>query len=399
VGHLTSDEDMGEDKMEKAAKRENSDPLTIAQKYIEVFEKDVKDLNVLEPWKKPRATEYIKEMQALVQILMEKGFAYPTDLAVYFDISKAQNYNQLSGQDLSKNIADAGKGEISDPNKRNPADFVLWFFKAGTHKNALQTWESKFSSPLVENGRGFPGWHIECSAMSKKLLGDTIDLHMGGVEHISVHHTNEIAQSEAANGVKFVDYWLHNEHLTVDGGKMSKSQGTAYSLAEIRNKGLDPLILRYFFLQAHYRSKQNFTWEALNASASAFNSLKERILEYQPAKKGKVSQEFKDKFISALEDDFNLPQALAVVWEIIKSDLPAGAKLATILDFDRVLGLGLENIKPAMIPAEISALAQARQKARQEKNWQKSDEFRSLIEQKGYSVEDTKDGFIIKHKN
>ena len=193
--------------------------------------------------------------------------------AVYFDISKVKDYTKLSGQILEKNIQGAGKSEISDPQKKHPSDFALWFFKAGTHKNALQHWPSPFNSPLVKNGEGFPGWHIECSAMSKKYLGDTIDIHMGGIEHIPVHHTNEIAQSESANGVKFVNYWLHNEHLLVNNKKMAKSEGTGYSLLEIKEKGFNPLSLRYLFLTAHYQSKLNFTWKSLEASENALNKL------------------------------------------------------------------------------------------------------------------------------
>ncbi|HTW96541.1 MAG TPA: class I tRNA ligase family protein, partial [Candidatus Methylomirabilis sp.] len=204
VGHLVSDEDSGEDKMEKGARREGLDPKEIAEKYIAVYEQDTKDLNILEPWRKPRATKHIKEMQAMVKTLLEKGFAYATPLAIYFDVAKFPNYTALSGQNLEKNIIGEGSGDVNDPAKKHARDFALWFFRAGVHANALQFWKSPFKSPLVKAGEGFPGWHIECSAMSKKYLGDTLDIHMGGIEHIPVHHTNEIAQSEAANGVKFV---------------------------------------------------------------------------------------------------------------------------------------------------------------------------------------------------
>ncbi len=225
VGHLTGDNignaDIGEDRMEKAVKREGRSADEIAQHYIKIFEQDVKELNILEPFAKPRATEYIKEIIDMVQILIDKGFAYPTDLAVYFDISKVKDYTKLSGQDLEKNISGKGRADIEDPQKKNPADFSLWFFRAGTHENAVQFWPSPFTSKLVKNGEGFPGWHMECSAMIKTLLGETIDLHMGGVEHIPVHHTNEIAQSESANNVPLANFWLHNEWLLADGGKMS----------------------------------------------------------------------------------------------------------------------------------------------------------------------------------
>lgn len=404
VGHLTSDSDEGEDKMAKSALKEKLTPKEIAEKYIKVFENDVKELNC-EPVKyKPRATDYIKQMQKIVAVLLKKGFAYQTDLAVYFDITKAKDYTKLSGQDLSKNMAKAGKGEVSDNQKKNPADFALWFFKAGTHQNALQTWPSKFNSPLVKKGEGFPGWHLECSAMCESLLGKTIDIHMGGIEHIPVHHTNEIAQSESANGVEFVKYWLHNEHLTVDGGKMSKSGGTAYSLSDVKAKGYEPLVLRYFFLQAHYRSQQNFTFEALEASKMALNNLRSVIVRGDPSLRlgqapqshGKIDSGFKNKFIGAISDDFNMPQALALVWEILKSDLSDKDKLATILDFDKVLGLELAKIKPEKIPIEVIQLAEKRLIVRKNKDWTESDRLREEIKKLGYIIEDEKEGYKIK---
>ncbi|MEK7652858.1 MAG: cysteine--tRNA ligase [Patescibacteria group bacterium] len=411
VGHLTSDRDEGEDKLEKAARQEKLSPKEIADKYIKIFESDTRDLNIIEPWRKPRATAYIKEMAKLVQALIDGGYAYATDLAIYFEVKKFKNYNKLSGQNLEKNITDAGKGEVSDPNKKSPLDFALWFFKAGVHQNALQTWKVKFKNinqPVLE---GFPGWHLECSAMSRKLLGDTLDIHMGGVEHIPVHHTNEIAQSEAASGKKFVDYWLHNEHLTVDGGKMAKSEGTSYSLADIKKKGYDPMVLRYFFLQAHYRSKQNFTWSALEGAKTALDSIKDKIVEthcyaskmstethVNASLQRRINEEYRKKFLSAISDDFNIPQALAVVFEVIKADLPSGDKSATILDFDKVLGLGLDKIKPIKIPKEVEKLARERQKARVDKDFKKSDRLRDEIDKLGYVVEDEKDGYKLKKK-
>lgn len=400
VGHLTSNEDEGEDKMEKSAKTEKTSPKQIADKYIKIFEKDIKDLNVEEAWKKPLATKHIKEMIKMVEALIKNGYAYSTDLAVYFDISKFKNYTKLSGQDLEKNISKAGKADVSDPDKKNSADFALWFFKAGVHKNALQTWKSPFNSSLVKGvkGReGFPGWHIECSAMSKKYLGDTLDIHMGGVEHIPVHHTNEIAQSEGASGKTFVNYWLHNEHLNVDGGKMAKSVGTAYSVAEIKAKGYDPLVLRYFFLQAHYRSKQNFTWKALDAAQSALNNLRDTVASYDKPKIG--CAEYEIKFEQALKDDFNIPKALAIVWDLIKDKkLPGHAKKQTLLKFDEVLGLDLVSAKKEKIPAEVMKLAKARQKAREDKDFSKADKLRITIEEKCCIIEDIEDGFIIKIK-
>ncbi|MFH0854286.1 MAG: cysteine--tRNA ligase [bacterium] len=408
VGHLTSDEDEGEDKLEKGARIEKKTPQEIAEKYIKVFEEDMRDLNILEPEVKPRATENVKEIIDMVKTLLKKGYAYATDFAVYFDVSKANDYTRLSGQILEKNIQDAGKGEVSDKNKKHPADFALWFFKAGKHKNALQFWKSPFSSPLVKNGEGFPGWHIECSAMSKKYLGDTLDIHMGGVEHIPVHHTNEIAQSEAANGVKFVNYWLHNEHLNVEGGKMSKSEGTAWLLAEIKEKGYEPLSLRYFFLNSHYRSKQNFTLEALDAAEVSLNKLRERVAEFKKMgiddkkrKEGGTSQKFveiKNSFIEAVEDDFNIPRALAVAWNMLKSDLSNEEKLSLIFDFDRVFGLRIEEVKEEKdeIPKEVMALIRERDSARSVKDWTRADEIRDKILNLGFSVEDMGEGAVVK---
>jgi len=399
VGHLTSDSDTGEDKMEKGVKREGLSPKQIADKYIKIYEQDTVALNLNEPDVKPRATKYIKEMIKMVQTLLDKGFAYTTDLAVYFDVTKAKNYNQLSRQNLEEQIQGAGSGEVEDPQKKHAADFALWFFKAGRHKDAIQTWPSPFKSNLAAKGEGFPGWHIECSAMSKKELGDTFDIHMGGIEHISVHHTNEIAQSESANGSKFVNYWLHNEHLMVNGGKMAKSEGTGFSLQEVEAKGFKPLALRYFFLQAHYGSKQNFTWEALTAAKNGLEHLYNQVLELGK-KKGKVNSEFKDKFVETISDDFNSPQALAILQEVLKSDLSDADKLATILDFDKVLGLNLSKVKKEKIeiPKEVQELVKEREEARKNKDWGRSDELRGKIEKLGYVVEDTTSGVIVKKK-
>ncbi len=394
VGHLTGDNegdaDTGEDRMEKGAKREGKTPEEIAEKYIKIFEKDVKELNLLEADVKPKATEHIGEMIDMVYELLEKDFAYTTDLAVYFDIKKAKDYVALSGQDLEKNICGAGTGDVNDPKKKCANDFALWFFRAGAHKNALQYWDSPFKSKEAPNGEGFPGWHIECSAMSKKYLGDTIDVHMGGVEHISIHHTNEIAQSEAANGKKFANFWLHNEHLTVDGKKMSKSLENVYTVDEIKEKGFDPLALRYFFLQAHYRSKQNFTWEAMQASQNGLSKLRTHVRDLGE-NVGTVDDVYKEKFIEKISDDFNTPQAIAVMQEVLKSDLIKQDKLATILDFDKVLGLELNCIERENkdLPEEVQEIIHKRKKAREERDWDESDRLRDKLDDLGYEVKDS----------
>ncbi|MFA5163427.1 MAG: cysteine--tRNA ligase [Patescibacteria group bacterium] len=390
VGHLSSDEDTGEDKMSQGASREGLSPQAIAQRYIDIYESDTSYLNIWPPKFRPRATDYIKEDIALVKTLMDKGFAYQTELAIYFSVAKFPDYNRLSGQDLSQNKSQAGRGEVIDPKKKDPADFALWFFKAGVHKKALQFWPSPFYSPLVKDGEGFPGWHLECSALAKKFLGDTIDIHMGGIEHIPVHHTNEIAQSETANGQKFVNYWLHNAHLLVDNKKMSKSAGTSYSLAEIEEKRFMPLALRYFFLQAHYRSNQNFTWEAMKAAQAGLESLYKRVRELG-RRAGRADKALQKKFFEALANDFNVPATLALVPEILKSNLAAKDKLATLYDFDRVWGLDLENIPPleeTVLPREVEEIIAERETARRNKHFTRADELRWKLEELGYTVED-----------
>lgn len=402
-GHLTSDGDEGEDKMEKGAKREGVSPKEIADKYIKEFEIDVNSLNVLPPTVTARATDYLESMIQMVKELLDKGYAYATPAAIYFDVSKFKEYTSLSGQKLEMNKIGEGHGDVTDSNKKNPADFALWFFRTGPHKNALQYWPSPFTSPEVENGFGFPGWHIECSAMAKSNLGDTLDLHMGGVEHIPVHHTNEVAQSESANNAKYVNYWVHNEHLDVDGTKMSKSLGNVYNLSSIIEKGYNPLSLRYFFLQSHYRSKQNFTLEALDASSKAYERLLNFIKswakesENTPRSDYKVDEAFKTQFVEALEDDFNIPSALSIVWKVTKSNLPSYVKLGTLLDFDRVLGLKLDealtNPNSLEIPLEAQILIDERNIARLNKDWSKSDELRDKLKSEfGLIVKDTSNG-------
>lgn len=398
VGHLTSDADDGEDKMEKGAKREGLTPDAIANKYIDLYTSDILSLNTLLPTADPRATDYISEMIDMVQQLINHGNAYTTPLGVYFDISTYDDYTRLSGQKLESLLSGTGHGDIADTAKRNPGDFALWVFKTGAHENALQTWESPFSSPLVEHGRGFPGWHIECSAMSKHFLGTTFDIHMGGIEHIPIHHTNEIAQSTCANHAPFVNYWLHNEHLLVDNKKMSKSEGTSYLVSDIMQRRYDPLVLRYFFLQANYRSKQNFTWEGLTASASAYEKLTKTLSQFPDG--GTISESYQTLFRDMVSDDLNTAGGLAVVWELLKnSDVSDADKLATILDMDQVLGLKLADKISALkdkqnekenkeIPEHIQKLIDERSEARAIKNWSRADELRDQIIAEGFEMRD-----------
>ncbi|MFW0871014.1 MAG: cysteine--tRNA ligase [Patescibacteria group bacterium] len=397
VGHLSGDNegdaDTGEDRMQKAARREASTPEAIARKYQQMFDADLEALNILTPDHRPHATEYIQAMIAMIEELIAKSYAYQTELAIYFDTTKLSDYYKLSGQTKEKLTSGAGTGEVRDSDKHNPADFALWFFKKGVHSKALQTWLNPFSD--VE---GFPGWHIECSAMIKEILGTTIDIHLGGIEHIPIHHTNEIAQSESLNNAPLAHYWLHNEHLDVDGAKMSKSDGTSYSLADVISKGYSPLDLRYFFLQAHYRSKQNFTWEALKAAQTARTRLNTQMKALP--QNGKVNIDWKSRFKEALFNDFNTAQALGVVNEMLKSDIDGADKRATILSFDTVLGLELDMIKEGTmeVPNEIQTLFDLRKQARDAQNWEKSDSLRDEMLSLGYEVHDTPQGQRISKK-
>ncbi|MFA5136849.1 MAG: cysteine--tRNA ligase [Patescibacteria group bacterium] len=398
VGHLTSDADEGQDKMEKGVKREGLLPKEIADKYIGIFEDDCKKLNILDPNHTPRATDYIRQIIAMIQTLIEKKHAYITESAIYFDISTFKNYNALNKQNIELLYKGSGKGTVEDPKKKHFADFALWFFKTGAHKNALQTWDSPW-------GVGFPGWHIECSVMAKELLGKTIDIHMGGIEHISVHHTNEIAQSESANGVPFVHYWLHNEHLDINNEKMAKSKGSGFTLKEIVEAGFDPLDLRYFFMQAHYRSKQNFTWDALEAAQNARKKLNSivsqmkqpRILNIASTQAQAYIKQFKE---TAISHDFQIPQALALIWDLIRPSvkIPDDEKYLLLIDFDRILGLKLDQIKKDTIPAMIISLAEKRAKSKKEGDFKTADVLRKDIEEKGYLIEDKKEGYQIRKK-
>ncbi len=399
VGHLSSDSDEGEDKIEKTAKKENIKPELVADKFIDIFERDAKKLNILEPKFKPRATENVNEMIDMIQLLIAKGYAYVTDLAVYFEVDKFKNYSDLSGCKMEKNKMGAGRGDISDPKKKNYCDFALWFFKAGIHKNALQFWLSPFVSSLVENGYGFPGWHIECSAMIRKILGNTIDIHMGGIEHVSIHHSNEIAQSESVNGVKLANYWIHNEHLLINNGKMSKSRGSAFSLEDIENKGFNSISLRYFFLQANYRSKQNFTFEALKAAQKGLTIIYSKIKKLGTII-GEINIDFKNKFLDCLLDNFNTPKTLSLISEILKSNLSNEDKLATLLDFDNVWALDFAKIinnneDDISLSEDIKKLLVDREDARKNKDFTKADKVRIEIEKLGYKIEDLSDGRSI----
>ena len=330
IGHLTSDADTGDDKMVKGLKREGL-PLTLeglkelADKYEEAFKEDLKALNIETPQYFPRATEYLKDEIALVEELEKKGFAYKLADGIYFDTSKLEDYGKLGGLTPLSDI----KNRIEVAGKKSPRDFVLWKL-SGDDKLGF---DSSF-------GKGFPGWHIECSAMSRALLGQPFDIHTGGIDHIPVHHNDEIAQSEAAYGTPLARYWLHNEFVRLENAKMTKSEGTGTTLSELIKASFDPLAYRYFLLMAHYRAPVNFTWEALTAAQNAYQKLKAHMAHN--ISPGGVSPEYKEKFQKAIENDLNTPQALAVVWTMLKDkNLPPPVRLGTLKDFDKVLGLGL----------------------------------------------------------
>ena len=393
VGHLLSDGDEGEDKMQKAARKEGKTPWEIAAFYTEAFFKDIEALNVGRPEIIAKATDHIPEMIEFVKGLLEKGYAYEISDGIYFDIGKFPGYGKLSGQTVDEKEAGARIEENSE--KRHPADFALW---KKADKNHIMQWESPW-------GMGFPGWHIECSAMSKKYLGEVFDLHTGGIDAVPVHHENEIAQNEALAGKKTVNYWMHGEFMMVDGGKMSKSLGNVYTVSDLEKKGYLPLDFRYFCLNAHYRKKLNFTFEGMDAAHTSYERLRNALYAHKmsatptdPA----VIEELAKKFRGAVEDDMNIPFALGVLWDAVK--LPKSKDVYKLaLDFDKVLGLSLDKVTaPAPekidVPEDIAALAEARFAAKKEKNWAEADRLRAVILEKGYVIKDTKEGYTIERK-
>ncbi len=393
VGHLTSDADEGDDKLEKGAKDRGETVWEVAKFFTDYFYKSLDQVNVLRPYVVCRATEHINEQIKLIEKLVKKGFTYQTEEAIYFDIAKFSSYGKLSGQKLEEQKTGARKEVIVDPNKKHPADFVLWFFTVGKFAGHTMRWSSPW-------GEGFPGWHIECSAMSMEYLGNSLDIHTGGVDHIPVHHENEIAQSEAATGQPFVKYWLHHEFLLVDGEKMSKSKKNFYTIDDIKNKGFDPLALRYLFLTAHYRDKLNFTWESLQAAQNALSNLRE-IIRFWPHDLHPAGEEnaiTPAGWSEAVNNDLNMPQALAVMWNMIKSDEPVSNKVGTLLKMDQILGLGLDQYlgKPLEIPQEVLELVEKREEIRKSGDFKKADEIRKEIKKLGFEIEDTPSGPKLK---
>lgn len=389
VGHLVSDEDEGDDKIEKMAQEKGMTPGELAKFFEDYFLKSTAALNIKQPTIIPRATEHIKQQITLIEKLLKADFAYKTDQAIYFDVTKFPTYTKLSGQKLEEKEVGVRKEVVVDKEKKHPQDFALWFFPVGRFEHHILRWPAPF-------GEGFPGWHIECSAMAMTYLGETLDIHTGGIDHIPVHHTNEIAQSEAVTGTQFVKFWVHHEFLLVDGRKMSKSLKNFYTIDDLRNKGFDPLALRYLVLTAHYRDKLNFTWESLTAAQHALNNLREEIRAWEHPKIG--CAEFEQRFMEAANNDLNIPQALAVMWELVKSDYPTSAKAESLLKIDKVLGLKLEDYlgKPLEVPEKVQKLVSQREQARKSGDYKKSDKLRHEIKTLGYEIEDTISGPKLK---
>lgn len=388
VGHLVSDADEGEDKMIKSAKEEGKSPLEIAEFYTKRFMKDLADLNIDLPEIICKATDHISDMIEYVKGLVENGFAYETSTAIYFDVSKLDEYGVLSGIKLEDQKA--GARVEQDPEKKNPYDFALWI-KAP--KNHLMKWESPW-------GLCYPGWHIECSAMGKRYLGEEFDIHTGGIDLIPTHHENEIAQSKGLTGKNPARFWIHGEYLLINGGKMSKSLGNVYLLSDIIKKGYSPLAYKLFCYSASYRNKLNFTWESIEAANKSLIKLKEayrKHLEGTEDVDDSIINEFENKFHEAINDDLNMPLALSIVWETAKYEKKSKKIANLLLKFDTVLGIKIDELEENKeeIPEEIMKLVEKRIQARKDKNWELSDKLRNEINQKGYIIKDSKEGMNI----
>lgn len=397
VGHLTSDADDGDDKMTVGLKREGL-PRTLegmkqlANIYTAAWLEDLEALNIKTPSALPRASEHVAADVALIETLMQKEVAYTTVDGVYFDVTKFPEYGKLGGIDRTA-LKDGARVAAND-HKRNPADFALWKF------NDTLGWESPW-------GRGFPGWHIECSAMAMEYLGKELDIHTGGIDHIGTHHNNEIAQSEAATGKPFARYWLHNEHIRIEGTKFSKSLRNAVTLRQVKEHGISALAYRYWLLGGHYKSPMNFSWSALEGAATALRRL-QRVLVEELAKTptGSVDATYAQRFLETINDDLDTPGALALAWQLVKDDnVQPADKRATLLHFDSVLGIGLRElaksgtqtvslqvVPAAELPQDIKTLVEERDAARADKDWAKADNIRDVLQTRGYSVEDTPDG-------
>lgn len=400
VGHLESDADEGEDKMEKAARKEKKDPYEIANFYTKIFLKDMEKLNIDKPEIITKATENISQMIEYVKEIIKNGYAYETSKGIYFDISKLDKYPVLSNRKLDDQIA--GARVDVDPEKKNPYDFALWIKAPENH---IMKWESPW-------GLSYPGWHLECSTMGRRFLGEEFDIHTGGVDHIPTHHENEIAQSKGATGKIPAHVWMHCEYLQVDGGKMSKSLGNTYTISQLQEKGISPLAFKLFCFTAHYRNKLNFTFEGAYGAQKALERLYDSYIKNANGVDNvdeDIVKEYEERFLAYINDDMNMPGAMSVVWEIARNAKKSIKFADLLLKFDKVLGLDMKNAENYLLefkheeseelPEEIKALVEERKQARAEKNWAKSDEIRDRIISLGYSIKDTKDGIIVKKEN
>lgn len=387
VGHLVSDADTGEDRMEKGSRRTGMTAWEIAELYTNEFIQDMHRLNIQEPTVWCKATDHIQEQIDFIRCIEEKGYAYRTADGIYFDTSRLSDYGHLARKDIEGLQAGV---RIEMGEKRHPTDFALWKFSTPGQKRQME-WDSPW-------GVGFPGWHIECSAMSAKYLGTFFDIHCGGEDHISVHHTNEIAQTQACYGTRLANFWMHGYFLQIDESRMGKSAGNFLRVQTLMDRGYDPLAWRYFCLNANYRAKLNFSWEGVEGANISLNRLRNAVFEW--GEPGQVDQPYLSRFTEAINDDLNMPRALAVTWELVKSDLLAAAKKATILEMDKVLGLRLGEWQPKEeeIPADIMNLLEERQAARKEKRWKDADEIRDRITAAGFEIEDTPQGPRVKRR-
>jgi cysteinyl-tRNA synthetase len=392
VGHLTSDSDEGDDKMELGAKREGKTAWEIAEYYTNLFFKDFDELNCMRPNISCKATEHIKDMIELISRLEKNGYTYKISDGIYFDTSKFKNYGELVGKAHIEGLKAGARIEFNGE-KRNITDFALWKFSP-KDANRQMEWQSPW-------GIGFPGWHIECSAMSMKYLGETFDIHCGGVDHIAIHHTNEIAQAEGATGKKFVNYWMHCEFLTLGGDvKMSKSSGNFLTIETIKEKGFSPLDYRYFCSQAHYRKQLEFSFKALESAKNSLRNLRNSAQEIA-AKAGEIKEDrdlkYYRAFIKALEDDLNIPLAVGALWEMIRDNsISPQIKLWALYEFDKVLSFDILKSEKLEIPDEINELITKRSEAKKNKDYKKADEIREMIKTKGYMIEDTANGVKVK---
>lgn len=399
VGHLSGDMDMGEDKIETGAVREGRSAWDIAAYYTDSFKEDLEILNILAPNIWCKASEHINEQIKLIEILEKKAFTYKTSDGIYFNTAKFPSYNQLSHLDLNE-LKEGARVE-KNQEKKNLTDFALWKFSPVDSRRQME-WKSPW-------GIGFPGWHLECSAMSLKYLGESFDIHCGGIDHVNIHHTNEIAQSEAATGKKFVNYWLHGAFLNISGGKkMAKSEDNFLTLDNaLIKKDINPLAYRFAALQVHYRKPMEYSEENLRNSEQGLKALVSQVANLGEIS-GQLDKIFKNDFQIAINDDLNMPQALSILFKMLKSDLADSDKLAGVIDFDRVLGLSLITqanefsrnieIKEDTLAKNVQSLLTKRQEARNEKNWHLADSLREDINKAGYLLEDTSEGQIIRKK-